>query len=84
MAASVVVASGARTLEGTVMATSPGSLFVMARSGDHLEVAVPSSARVVRNGEDASLEELQPQDQVAVRLSDDGKSATDVVARTPY
>lgn len=84
LVASTVMAASSHLIEGTVMGTRPGNLFMMARNGDHLEIAVPSSARVMRNGESASLEAIQPQDFVAVQLSDDKSTATEVVARTPY
>lgn len=84
LAVSSASAAVSSLIEGTVMGTRPGNLFMMAGSGDHIEVEVPSTARVSRNGETVGLEELQPQDQVAVQLANDGKSATAITAHTRY
>ena len=84
LAVSSASAAVGSLLEGTVMGTRPGNLFIMVGSGDHIEVDVPSTARVIRNGETVGLEELQPQDQVAVQLANDGKSATAITAHTRY
>lgn len=82
--APALVAAG--MIEGTVMSTSQGSMFVVAESGEHLEISVPSTTRIMRDGQSAKLEDLQAQDHVSVAMSEKGQErvATDIFARTPY
>ena len=73
-------------IEGTVMSTGQGSLFVVAKSGEHFEIAVPATTRIMRDGQSAKLEDLQAQDHVSVAASERGQErvATDIYARAPY
>ena len=80
-----VVAAGSILIDGTLMSVSSSSLFIISSNGEHVEVSVPATARIVRDGEPAKLEDLQSRDQVSVKASDGGEHvATDVFARSPY
>lgn len=72
--------------EGTVMGTGETNLFVMTKSGEHIEFAVPATTRIMRDGQAAKLEQIQPRDQVSVTAAggNDSRVATEIVARTPF
>jgi hypothetical protein len=72
-------------VEGTVMMSNSTTLMLIAKSGDPVEFAVPSTAKVTRDGKPAKLEELQARDQVSVLASSgEERVATDVHARSPF
>jgi len=72
--------------EGTVMGTGPANLFVMTKSGEHIEFAVSTNTRIMRDGQPAKIDELQPRDHVSVAASEgnDSRVATEIIARTPF
>jgi len=81
------VAATTKMVEGTVMNTGSNNLFIVASSGEHLEITIPASTHVMRDGREVKLEQLQARDQVSVATSAGGGEqlvATDVFARSPY
>ena len=68
------------------MGSGSGNLFVMTKGGEHVEFAVPASARIMRDGQAAKLDDIQPRDHVSIASAEgnDSRVATEIIARTPF
>jgi len=76
---------GRSPTEGVVMSAREVSLLIVASSGDSVEFLVPPSARIIRNGEVAPLQAIQPGDRVIVSTQGGPEDmiAKDIVAVSP-
>jgi len=85
----VLAKQNSASTEGSVMGVGPSSLFILSEGGEQVEFSVPSSTRILKDGDQIKLDELQPRDYVVVITAsapngDSNPVATDIVARTPY